>query len=73
MGMGESGDAKLYVPCLGPSRSVDAVTWLAIPFAIPARWIGFDFIRQLLPRSLEVRASFHLVLRSVRQHAALKK
>ena len=63
MGMGESGDEKLYVPCLGPSRSVDTLIWPAITFAIPARWKGFDFVCQPLPRSLEVRGFFHLVLR----------
>jgi hypothetical protein len=49
MGMGESDDQKHHVPCRGPSCSVDALTWPAIKFAIPSRWVGFDFIDRPLP------------------------
>ena len=42
MGMGKLRDAKLQASALGPSRPVDAVTWLAITFEFRLRWIGFD-------------------------------
>jgi hypothetical protein len=39
----------------------------------PARWMGFDFIRQPRPQSLEVRASFHVVLRVVTMERMIRK
>jgi len=36
MGMGESRGEKLYLPRLGPSRRVDALSWLGMVDLLPA-------------------------------------